>query len=158
MTSPSATSLSSKIRRCCVDRLRSPSESCRESGRLPSAGSCHKRSFGTNAPGSFGQARLPKPLNQLLHIVDRLTRPILADIVKAGSTSSRRAAASRASASRPRWAKADARQRYQGSDRPTLPLRSTRSAQSTPCRLHQRLQLCSTAQDPEGPRALRIYL
>jgi hypothetical protein len=33
------------------------------------------------------------------------------DIVKAGSISSRRAAASRASASRPRWAKADARQR-----------------------------------------------
>ena len=38
-------------------------------------------------------------------------RAIHADIVKAGSTSSRRAAASRASASRPRWAKADARQR-----------------------------------------------
>ena len=33
-----------------------------------------------------------------------------ADIVKAGSNSSRRATASRASASRPRWAKADARQ------------------------------------------------
>jgi len=33
------------------------------------------------------------------------------DIVTAGLTSSRRAAASRASASRPRWAKADARQR-----------------------------------------------
>jgi hypothetical protein len=33
------------------------------------------------------------------------------DIVKAGLTSSRRAAASRASASRPRWAKADARQK-----------------------------------------------
>jgi len=42
---------------------------------------------------------------------DRLHRPILADIVKAGSTSSRLAAASRASTSRPRWAKADARQR-----------------------------------------------
>src|SRR5215467_2533506 len=38
-------------------------------------------------------------------------RAIHADIVKAGSTSSRRAAASRASASRPRRAKADARQR-----------------------------------------------
>ena len=38
-------------------------------------------------------------------------RAIHADIVKAGSSSSRRAAASRASASRPRWAKADARQR-----------------------------------------------
>jgi hypothetical protein len=38
-------------------------------------------------------------------------RAIHADIVKAGSTSSRRAAASRASASRPRWAKAEARQR-----------------------------------------------
>ena len=33
------------------------------------------------------------------------------DIVKAGSSSSTRIAASRASASRPRWAKADARQR-----------------------------------------------
>jgi hypothetical protein len=41
---------------------------------------------------------------------DCLRRPILADIVKAGSISSRRAAASRASASRSRWAKADARQ------------------------------------------------
>jgi len=38
-------------------------------------------------------------------------RAIHAEIVKPGSTSSRRAAASRASASRPRWAKADARQR-----------------------------------------------
>jgi hypothetical protein len=38
-------------------------------------------------------------------------RAIHADIVKPGSTSSRRAAASRASASRPRWANADARQR-----------------------------------------------
>ena len=38
-------------------------------------------------------------------------RAINADIVNAGSTSSRCAAASRASASRPRWAKADARQR-----------------------------------------------
>jgi hypothetical protein len=38
-------------------------------------------------------------------------RAIQADIVKAGSSSSRRAAASRASASRPRWAKADARHR-----------------------------------------------
>jgi hypothetical protein len=40
---------------------------------------------------------------------DRPPRAIHADIVKAGSTSSIRAAASRASASRPRWAKADAR-------------------------------------------------
>jgi hypothetical protein len=39
-------------------------------------------------------------------------RAIHADIVKAGSSSSRRVAASRASASRPRWAYADARQRY----------------------------------------------
>jgi hypothetical protein len=38
-------------------------------------------------------------------------RAIHADIVKAGSSASRRAAASCASASRPRWAKADARQR-----------------------------------------------
>jgi hypothetical protein len=38
-------------------------------------------------------------------------RAIHADIVKAGSVSSTRAAASRASSSRPRWAKADARQR-----------------------------------------------
>ena len=46
----------------------------------------------------------------------------------------------------------------QGSDRPTLPLRSTRSARSSPRRLHQRLQLRSTAEDPEGPHALRIHL
>jgi hypothetical protein len=39
------------------------------------------------------------------------SRAISADIVKAGSISSTRAAASCASASRPRWAKADARQR-----------------------------------------------
>jgi hypothetical protein len=38
-------------------------------------------------------------------------RAIHADIVKTGSSPSRCAAASRASASRPRWAKADARQR-----------------------------------------------
>ena len=38
-------------------------------------------------------------------------RAIAADIVKAGSISSRRVAASRASASRPRWALADARTR-----------------------------------------------
>src|ERR1700736_3988060 len=39
-------------------------------------------------------------------------RAIHEEIVKAGSTSRRHDAASRASASRPRWAKADARQRY----------------------------------------------
>ncbi len=38
-------------------------------------------------------------------------RAVHSEIVNARSTSSRRAAASRASASRPRWAKADARQR-----------------------------------------------
>ncbi len=36
----------------------------------------------------------------------------------------------------------------QGSDRPTLPLRSTRSARSSPRRLHHRLQLRSAAEDP----------
>ena len=41
---------------------------------------------------------------------DSPPRAIYADIVKAGSISSTRAAASCASASRPRWAKADARQ------------------------------------------------
>src|SRR5262245_19550685 len=46
----------------------------------------------------------------------------------------------------------------QGSDRPTLPLRSTRSARSSPCRLHHRLQLRSAAEDPEGPHTLRIHL
>jgi transposase len=46
----------------------------------------------------------------------------------------------------------------QGSDRPTLSLRPTRSARSTPFRLHQRLQLRSAAEDPEGPHALRIHL
>src|ERR1700676_1719671 len=43
---------------------------------------------------------------------DSWLRAIHADIVKAGSILSTRAAASRASAARPRWAKADARQRY----------------------------------------------
>jgi len=46
----------------------------------------------------------------------------------------------------------------QGSDCPTLLLRSTRSARSSPCRLHHRLQLRSAAQDPEGPHTLRIHL
>ncbi len=46
----------------------------------------------------------------------------------------------------------------QGSDRSTLSLRSTRSTRSTPCRLHQRLQLRSAAEDPEGPHALRVHL
>jgi transposase len=41
-------------------------------------------------------------------------RAINLEIVNAGSNSSIRAAASRASASRPRWAKADARQQYAG--------------------------------------------
>ena len=41
---------------------------------------------------------------------DRPPRAMNSEIVKAGSTSSRCAAASRASASRPRWAKADTRQ------------------------------------------------
>jgi len=41
---------------------------------------------------------------------DRPPRAMNSEIVKAGSVSSTRAAASRASASRPRWAKADARQ------------------------------------------------
>jgi len=40
-------------------------------------------------------------------VFDSWLRPIHADIVKAGSISSMRAAASRASASRPKWAKAD---------------------------------------------------
>ena len=46
----------------------------------------------------------------------------------------------------------------QGSDRPTLLLRPTRSAQSPPRRLHQCLQLRSAAEDPQGSHALRIHL
>lgn len=46
----------------------------------------------------------------------------------------------------------------QGSNRQTLPLRSTRSARSPPCRLHHRLQLRSAAEDPEGSHTLRIHL
>src|SRR5438270_10584983 len=46
----------------------------------------------------------------------------------------------------------------QGSDRQTVLLRSTRSARRTLGRLHQRLQLRQTAEDPEGPHALRIHL
>jgi len=42
--------------------------------------------------------------------LDRPPRAMNSEIVKAGSVSSTRAAASRASASRPRWAKAEARQ------------------------------------------------
>src|SRR6478609_12226694 len=46
----------------------------------------------------------------------------------------------------------------QGSHCSTLSLRSTRSARSSPCRIHQRLQLRSSAEDPKGPHPLRIYL
>ena len=67
-----------------------------------------KRSFdhlvGTNASSHSGNPTFRSPsINSFT--CDRLTRPILADIVKAGSTSSIRATASRASALRPRWAK-----------------------------------------------------
>src|SRR6201993_5320932 len=46
----------------------------------------------------------------------------------------------------------------QGSHCSTLSLRSTRSARSSPCRIHQRLQLPPSAEDPKGPHPLRIYL
>src|SRR6478672_9680709 len=46
----------------------------------------------------------------------------------------------------------------QGSHCSTLSLRSTRSARSSPCRIHQRLQLRPSAEDPKGPHPLRIYL
>src|ERR1700748_240798 len=46
----------------------------------------------------------------------------------------------------------------QGSHCSTLSLRSTRSARSPPCRIHQRLQLRPSAEDPKGPHPLRIYL
>ena len=60
----------------------------------------------------LGQPRFAITLDHQLRIFDSRLRAIHADIVKAGSISTARAAASRASASRPRWAKADARQRY----------------------------------------------
>ena len=59
-----------------------------------------------------GNPALRKPSIISFAFFDSWLRAIHADIVKAGSISSTRAAASRASASRPRWAKADARQRY----------------------------------------------
>jgi transposase InsO family protein len=37
-------------------------------------------------------------------------------------------------------------------------LRSTRSTRNSPCQLHQRPQLRSAAEDPEGPHGLRIHL
>src|SRR3984957_1217584 len=46
----------------------------------------------------------------------------------------------------------------QGSHCSTLSLRSTRSARSSPCRIHQRLQLHPSAEDPKRPHPLRIYL
>ncbi|MGY4467454.1 hypothetical protein ACVWWK_003163 [Bradyrhizobium sp. LB9.1b] len=45
-----------------------------------------------------------------------------------------------------------------GRGRPTLPLRSTRSARNSSCRLHHRRQPRPTAEDPEGPHTLRIHL
>ena len=59
-----------------------------------------------------GNPALRKPSIISFALFDSWLRAIHADIVKAGSILSTRAAASRASASRPRWAKADARQRY----------------------------------------------
>jgi hypothetical protein len=59
-----------------------------------------------------GNPALRKPSIISFALIDSWLRAIHANIVKAGSNSSTPAAASRASASRPRWAKADARQRY----------------------------------------------
>ena len=59
-----------------------------------------------------GNPAFRKPSIISFAFIDSRLRAIHADIVKAGSILSTRAAASRASASRPRWAKADARQRY----------------------------------------------
>jgi hypothetical protein len=59
------------------------------------------------APGYSGNPAFRRPsINSFAF--DSPARAIYADIVKAGSISSTRAAASRASASRPRWAKAKA--------------------------------------------------
>ena len=64
----------------------------------------------TCAPGYSGNPAFRRPsINSFAF--EYPPRAINADIVKAGSISSTRAAASCASASRPRWAKADARQR-----------------------------------------------
>ena len=73
-------------------------------------GNCNVRRFRhvSNSDGVFGThtAFRRPPIDSFMFAVP--PRPIHADIVKAGSTSSRRAAASRASASRPRWAEAGA--------------------------------------------------
>ena len=74
---------------------------------------CQKRSFRlcrlpqrTRAHSGNPAFRRPSVIN---FAFDRPPRAIHEDIVKAGSISSRRAAASRVSPSRPRWAKAEAR-------------------------------------------------
>src|SRR5262245_551549 len=74
-----------------------------------------QQKWGTNSSMSAstvhsGNPAFRRPSNISLEF-DCPPRAIHTDIVKVGSSSSRRAAASRASASRPRWAKADARQR-----------------------------------------------
>jgi hypothetical protein len=89
----------SKIR--CKDRRRRPGSE----GRVLATGNeaAHRAHSGNPA--------LRRPSISSFEFDCHPPRAIHADIVKAGSSSSRRAAASRASASRPRWAKADARQR-----------------------------------------------
>jgi hypothetical protein len=77
--------------------------------------SCQKRSFRLSrlrqrTRDHSGNPAFRSP-SMCSFALDCPPRAIHADIVKAGSSSSRRAAASRASASRPRWAKAAARQR-----------------------------------------------
>ena len=70
------------------------------------------RSGHSIAPGYSGNPAFRRPSINSFECLG--TRAISADIVKPGSVSSTRAAASRASASRPRWAKADARQKEAG--------------------------------------------
>src|SRR5262249_8715361 len=73
-----------------------------------------KRSFdrlvGTAQRAHSGNPAFRSP-SIISFVFDCPPRAIYADMVKAGSVSSTRAAASRASTSRPRWAKADVRQR-----------------------------------------------
>src|SRR4051812_8282588 len=77
---------------------------------------CQKRSFDhivrTAQEAYSGNPAFRRPSINSFEFLG--TRAICADIVKAGSISSTRAAAACASASRPRWAKADASPRQAG--------------------------------------------
>ena len=69
-----------------------------------------------------------------------------------------RASTDQAQASLDQWPGRTHEPHDQGGHRQTLSLRPSRSARKPPRRLHQRLQLRPTAQDPQRPHTLRIHL